>query len=81
MRAAIFQFAPEALSRLLGLPEGAVIDAIEVPFDGAGNLRVRVRGLGADVRLGQRIPQGCVLVHEGEGPQRRIEWRVLAGGE
>lgn len=56
-RAAIVRVAPEVLSELFQLPEGAYIDAVLSRVDEIGAIEFRIRGAGWPVALGQIIRQ------------------------
>lgn len=72
MKAALIQLHAETLARLLGLPEGAYIDAVyQRPEDLASDsFTLRVRGVGRDEPPGNHyryhsLDELCVRVRDG----------------
>lgn len=61
--AAWFRASPEFLARLLQLPEGAEIDAVDADVTVRGELRFRIRGAGWPTPIGHVICESRPLVH------------------
>lgn len=58
----------EILAQLLGLPDGAHIDAVQSNVWTPGALDLRIRGFGASTQVGKRLPSArCIL-----GPEQRF---------
>ena len=52
---AILRVTPEALRELLYLPDGAILDDVDVPFNAPGTLLLKVSGAGWDTPEGGAI--------------------------
>jgi hypothetical protein len=72
--AAIVEFSPWALAKLLQLPEGVIIDRVEQPCDERGILRIRIIGAGWPVAPGCVIPTSVATATTLDCGHHRMTW-------
>lgn len=72
MKRAIITATPEFIRDRLNLPDGAIITAIEAPFDAPGILEIAIEGAGWET------PEGCVIRRAQVGTVNgdKINWHI-----